>query len=51
MPIARKDELMLFQNQLKPSIAKKLSIEMEIEKLIKTRDTLLPKLISGKIKV
>lgn len=40
-----------FESLVKPIFTKQLNLEIEIEKLSMTRDTLLPKLMSGELKI
>ncbi|WP_066015226.1 restriction endonuclease subunit S [Endozoicomonas atrinae] len=45
------DLLSLFESQVKPMFAKKSANKNEIVKLVQLRDTLLPKLISGELRL
>jgi type I restriction enzyme S subunit len=51
IPIADDESLEFFNNQVKPLFVKLLSNQTQIRTLAKMRDTLLPKLMNGEIKV
>lgn len=51
IPIPDNDSLIFFDNQIKPTFNKMLENSKQIRTLEKLRDTLLPKLMSGEIRV
>jgi type I restriction enzyme, S subunit len=51
IPIADNESLLFFDNQVKPIFNKILKNQIQIRTLTALRDTLLPKLMSGEIKV
>lgn len=51
IPIADNDSLMYFDNQVKPIFYKILKNQIQIRTLTQLRDTLLPKLMSGEVRV
>jgi type I restriction enzyme, S subunit len=51
IPIADDESLKFFDNQVKPLFVKLLSNQTQIRTLEKMRDTLLPKLMSGEVRV
>jgi type I restriction enzyme, S subunit len=51
IPIADKESLWFFDNQVKPIFNKILKNQTQIRTLTALRDTLLPKLMSGEVRV